>query len=109
RGSAARRPGPGGGQRLSLRRRAGGALPAPPGPALGGATRALPSPLRDRARSRAVLRLWLARRPRPELRLRAQGPLGGLALRLCRWAAAVLGRGGGDDRCRITRRRRRRR
>ena len=67
---------------LSLRRRTGGPVCRSPRPHLGGASRALAAPLRDRARPWPGNRLRLAGCQRRPLRLRAALQLGGLALRL---------------------------
>ncbi len=77
--------------RLPLRRRTGGTVCRPPGPDLGGPARPLAAPLRHRARPRSRLRLWLARGQRRSLRLRPALQLGGLALRLRRRPATLLG------------------
>ena len=67
---------------LSLRRRAGAALRAASGPALGGAPGTLAAPAGNRARPRALGRLRLAGAERGAISLRPQVRLGAVALRL---------------------------
>ncbi len=96
--------------RLPLRRRTGRPLRRPPRPDLGCASRPLAASLRDRARPRSRNRLRLAGGERRPLRFRAALQLGGLALRLHRGTAALLGgrqlgRGGRERGRRRSRRR----
>ena len=92
-GRPRRRSGAGDQLRLSLRRRAAAALGREPRSALGRSAGYVAASLRDRARSRPLVGLWMARRERLPLRFHPALRLGGLALRVRRRSGTVLGRG----------------
>ena len=90
--AAARRGLAAGERRLSIRRRASGAVGAESRPDLGGATGHVAASLRDRAGPRPALRLRLAGGERRAVRLHPALLVGGLALRLHRGPGALFER-----------------